>query len=210
MEANSMGNGYEGIYTAIRPKLSGFDIAGNGVRLGGEPIDGGVRVAFLGRYYIITEDGVAPEDGLPADVNSRSVLIYYITSKGSGDFLYDFALLHRLTGMPDGHATPHTAFMIDPLVSEFGGDVSGFARAMESLGGWEVPALGAGKRAWQLCPLPKILSQIVFYEADDEFPADIQIMFDRTAPRFLDFECLAVMTGAMTRAIIGAGRGSGG
>jgi hypothetical protein len=76
---------------------------------------------------------------------------------------------------------------------------------MKSLGGVEIPALSSGKHVWQLRPLPKILSQIVFYDADDEFPADIQIMFDKSAPRFLDFECLAFMTGAMIEAIIEAG-----
>jgi hypothetical protein len=35
-------------------------------------------------------------------------------------------------------------------------------------------------------------------------------MFDKTAPRFLDFECLAFMTGLMIRAIVDAGRKPGG
>jgi hypothetical protein len=120
--------------------------------------------------------------------------------------LYDFALLHRLTGMIDGQTNLAADWMSDPMIREFGTDPGKFARVMARLGGVEIPEQGSGKRVWQLRPLPRILSQIVFYEADDEFPADIQIMFDKTAPRFLDFECLAFMTGLMIRAIVDAGR----
>jgi hypothetical protein len=167
-----------------------------------------VRVTFLGRDYIITNDGVNPEDGLPVDVNNRSVLVYYITSTGTGDFTYDFALLNRLTGMIDGQNNLANGIMNDPLVREFGDNYDRFAAAITSLGGTEIPASGSGKHVWQLLALPKILSQIVFYEADDEFPADIQIMFDRISPRFLDFECLAFMTGAMIHELIKAGKGA--
>jgi hypothetical protein len=176
------------------------------MRLGGLPIDGGVKIPFLGRDYIITEDGVEPADGKPVDVNSRSVLIYYVTSSGAGDFLYDFALLNRLTGMIDGQNNLASGIMNGPLIREFADDYSRFGRAMRNLDGVEIPTSGSGKHIWQLLPLPKILSQLVFYEADEEFPADIQIMFDRSAPRFLDFECLAFMSGAMVQAIVRAGR----
>jgi hypothetical protein len=70
------------------------------------------------------------------------------------------------------------------------------------LGDIEQQTSGSGKHVWRLFALPKILAEIIFYETDDEFPADIQIMFDKTAPRFLDFECLAFMTGAMINALI--------
>jgi hypothetical protein len=205
-----MGKGHEKIYSMILPKLAECDIVQNGLRLGAAPAERGVRLTFLGRDYIIANDGVAPEDGLPVDVNNRSVLVYYITSNGAGDFTYDFAPLNRLTGMIDGQRNLANGVMNDPLILEFGGNYDKFVTAITSLGGTETPASGSGKRVWQLLPLPKILSQIVFYEADDEFPADIQIMFDRISPRFLDFECLAVMTGAMIHALIKAGKDAAG
>ena len=45
-------------------------------------------------------------------------------------------------------------------------------------------------------------AQIVFYEADDDFPVDIQIMLDKTALQFMEFECLAFMVGCFVRAFI--------
>ena len=43
--------------------------------------------------------------------------------------------------------------------------------------------------------LPRIPSRVAFYEADDEFPANTQIMLDKSALRFLEFECLAFLGG---------------
>ncbi|MDR1021503.1 MAG: DUF3786 domain-containing protein [Synergistaceae bacterium] len=200
-----MPTGYEKIYAALLPRLAECDLAQNGPRLGGALAGDAVRMPFLGRDYLITNGAVEPEDGKPADVNSLSVLIYYVTSNGAGDFLHDFALLHRLTGMIDGQNNLASGIMDSPLIREFADDYGRFERAMKSLGGVEILTPSTGKHVWQLLPLPKILSQIVFYEADEEFPADIQIMFDKSAPRFLDFECLAFMTGAMIRAVIKAG-----
>ena len=201
-----MERGYDRIYRTLLPRLAGHDVAQNGLRLGGRPAGDGVSIQFLGRDYIITKDGVEPADGKPADVNSLSVLIYYVTSSGSGDFSYDFALLNRLTGMIDGQNSLANGIMNGPLIRELKDDYGRFERAMRGLGGTEIPVSGSGKHVWQLLPLPKILSQLVFYEADEEFPVDIQIMFDKSAPRFLDFECLAFMSGAMVHAIIRAGR----
>jgi hypothetical protein len=201
-----MGNGYERIYHTILPKLGECDILQNGVRLGAEPVEGGVRVCFLGRNFIIGKEGVEPEDKLDASVNSLSVLIYYITSNGAGDFSYDFAPLNRLAGMIDGQTSLTNGTMSVPLIREFGEHYDRFAMAVARLGGVEQAASDSGKHIWRLLALPKILTEIIFYEADDEFPADIQIMLDRTAPRFLDFECLAVMTGAMINELIRQGR----
>ena len=207
-----MERGYVRIYRTLLPRLAECDIAQNGLRLGGQPAGGGVKIPFLGRDYIITKAGVAPEDGKPADVNSLSVLIYYVTSSGAGDFSYDFAPLNRLTGMIDGQNDLSDGMscispgMNGPLIREFKDDYSRFERAVRGLGGAEIPPSDAGKHVWQLLPLPKILAQLVFYEADEEFPVDIQIMFDKTAPRFLDFECLAFMSSAMIHEIIKAGR----
>jgi hypothetical protein len=200
-----MGTGYEKIYSALLPRLAECDLTESASRLGGTMAGGGIRLSFLGRDYMITNGGVETEDGEPVDVNNRSVLIYYVTSRGSGGFSGDFAILHRLTGMIDGQNSQASGIMKDPLIHEFSGCYGRFARAMTSLGGTESPTAGPGKHVWRFQPLPKILCQIVFYEADEEFPTDIQIMFDTSATRFLDFECLAFMTGAMIHAIIDAG-----
>ena len=136
-------------------------------------------------------------------MNNLSILIYYITSEGTGELSYDFAQLGRLPGMIAGQNNLASGIMNSPLIREFGGDYGKFREAMLRLGGTEEQGTPTGKHVWRLLVLPKILAQIVFYEADDEFPADIQIMFDKTTPRFLDFECLAFLSGSMVYAMTG-------
>ena len=88
-----------------------------------------------------------------------------------------------------------------PLERQFGNDYAKFSDAARRLGGREGES-GVGKHLWGFNVLPKIPLRIVFYEADEEFPASIQIMLDRTALRFLEFECLAFMVGLFVRALI--------
>jgi hypothetical protein len=50
--------------------------------------------------------------------------------------------------------------------------------------------------------LPAITMRLVFIDADEEFPAEIQIMFDKIAPRYLEFECLAFLTGSVAKELL--------
>jgi hypothetical protein len=50
--------------------------------------------------------------------------------------------------------------------------------------------------------LPKIPLQIVYYDGDDEFPCEVQILFDKNASHFMEFECLAFLEGCLVRAMI--------
>lgn len=201
-----MSKGYDEIYRSLLPILAKCNIRENAPHLGGQITEAGVEMTFLARKYLITNQGVEPMDNLPVDVNSRSILIYYITSQGAGSLSYEFAPLNRLTGLIEGQNTLAGGIMNRPLVREFGSDYERFRLSATRIGGIEQPTAGTGKHVWQIPALPKILAQIVFYEADDEYPADIQIMFDRTAPRFLEFECLAFLTGAMVNALIRSGQ----
>lgn len=199
-------DGYGENYRTLLPKLQMPGLIENACRLGARAEGSCVRISFLGRDYLINHEGVEAADGQPSDSNSRGVLIFYATSEGAGDLCGEFALLNRLTGMIDGQNNLTGDMMTAPLLREFGHNYTRFAAAMTQLGGEEQPTTGSGKHVWRLRVLPKIMAQLIYYEADDEFPTDIQIMFDKTAPRFLEFECLAFLTGCMSHAIIRAGR----
>ena len=74
-------------------------------------------------------------------------------------------------------------------------------KLIDQLGGLEEESQ-MGKHLWKFIILPKIPLKIIFYDADEEFPVDIQIMLDKTALQFLEFECLAFMVGCFVRALI--------
>jgi hypothetical protein len=191
--------GYESIYRGLVSRLLGCDFQEAARRLGLRYVDGGIQVSFLNRDYRITVEGAEPLDGQPVNVNNRSVLLYYLLSRGSGDPENCFVLFESLPGMMGGLHT-ELRLMNRPLERCFRNDYAKFSEAALKLGGvaeeaWE------GKHVWDFAALPKIPLRVVFYEADDEFPANIQIMLDQTALRFLEFECLAFLVGCFVHAL---------
>lgn len=200
-----MKGGYDSIYFGLLPKLSGCDFQEAADRLGLEYVDGGIQVSFLKRDYRISIDGVEPLDGQPVNVNNRSVLAYYLLSKGQGDPEDSYVLFESIPRMVGGLYTQNR-LMNAPLERYFGNDYVKFSEAAAKLGGIEEVSQ-VGKHVWKFHVLPKIPLKIAFYEADDEFPVIIQIMLDRTAPKFLEFECLAFMVGCFVRALIKTAQG---
>jgi hypothetical protein len=111
-----------------------------------------------------------------------------------------------MTGMIEGQKTFDKGMMVKPLLREFGDDYDKFQSAALQLGGVPEGASSDGGQRWIFEVLPKIPVRLVFYQADDEFPADIQMLFDRSALRFMEFECLAFLSGCFTKALIMAAR----
>ena len=92
--------------------------------------------------------------------------------------------------------------MTAPLGKIFSGNYAAFSEVMRKLGGSFNGKLKSDGYSWLMNVLPKIPIQIVYYEEDDEFLCDLQILLDRNASRFMEFECLAFLEGCLVRAII--------
>jgi len=197
-----MSNGYEQIYESLIPRLSACDLLEAAERLGlSLKPDGALSVNFLGREYEISSRGVNPVDGKPVNVNNRSVLAYYALSQGAGEPAFSYVPISGLVGSGITFSG-NIKWMTDPLGKTFSGDYATFSDTMRSLGGVFNERLQSGGYSWLLQALPKIPLQIVYYEGDDEFPCEVQIMFDQNASRFMEFECLAFLKGCLVRAMI--------
>lgn len=195
-----MNGAYDSIYYGLVSKLSKLDFTESADRLGLHHIDGGIQVCFLKREYRISSNGVEPVDGLPVHVNNRSVLLYYILSKGEGDPQNNYVRFESIPRMISGLPV-QSRLMNAPLERYFGNDYVKFTEAAIKLGGTQGES-SSGKHLWRFDILQKIPLQLVFYEADEDFPAEIQIMLDTTAIQFLEFECLAFLMGCLVRALI--------
>ena len=195
-----MSSGYEQIYESLIPKLSECDFLEVAERLGLSPQpDGALSVNFLGREYESSSRGVIPTDGKPVNVNNRSVLAYYTLSKGVGEPAFSYVPIYYLAGAV---FNSNLKWMTNPLGKTFSGDYITFSETMRKLGGVFNGKVKSGGYSWLLKVLPKILLQIVYYDGDDEFPCEVQIMFDKNASLFLEFECLAFLQGCLVRAMI--------
>lgn len=80
--------------------------------------------------------------------------------------------------LKEGHffQGPHE-LKIAPLVERYGGDLHGFRQATEKLGGEPVDMADAAIR---LKPFPRVHLYYLLWEADDEFPARMSVLFERS------------------------------
>jgi hypothetical protein len=202
-----MPNGYDHIYQTLLPQLRACDLGAHSPRLGLTHENGVTPVTFLGRAYHIANDGIHVADGgEAASVNTLSVIAYYILSEGAGEPGESFTPLFRLTGMPEGRNAQTRGLMTEPMARAFGNDPSKLREAVKTLGGWEVQPDEPVRHVFRLRPLPQLPVEIVLYEPDDEFPAEAQMRFDKTAPRFMAFECLAFYCGCVVTALLNTAR----
>ncbi|MBP8866235.1 MAG: DUF3786 domain-containing protein [Acetobacterium sp.] len=199
----SMPSSYDIIYEALLPKLTECNLAESAARFN-LPIDsdGQITINFLKRDYCITNTGVIPADGKPVNINNRSILIHYVLSQGTGDPVYLFKPLFRMTTVFSSGDTGKASMMDAPLIKAFGDDINKLDETIQKLGGKSELSKELNSRCWLLEVLPKIPVKIIFREADEDFPVEIQTQFDVTALEFLEFECLAFLCGCLVRALI--------
>lgn len=194
---------YDIIYEALLPKLAECNLAESAARFN-LPIDsdGQITINFLKRDYLITNTGVIPADGKPVNINNRSILIHYVLSQGTGDPVYLFKHLFRMTTIFSCGDTGKANMMDAPLIKAFGNDVDKLDKTIIKLGGEPELSRDSYSRSWLLEVLPKIPVKFIYREADDDFPVEIQTLFDESAPEFLEFECLAFLCGCLVRAVL--------
>ncbi|MBI4857879.1 MAG: DUF3786 domain-containing protein [Acetobacterium woodii] len=198
-----MTSSYDVIYEALLPKLAKCDLRESAARFGlNIDSDGQIAINFLKRDYLISNTGVTQVDGKPVNINNRSILIHYVLSQGAGEPVYSFKPLFRMTTIFSSGDTGKASMMDAPLIKTFGNDVDKLAETVMKLGGKSESSQEPYSQCWIMDVLPKIPVKIIFREADEDFPVEIQTQFDESAPDFLEFECLAFLCGCLVRALI--------
>jgi hypothetical protein len=192
-------NGYELTYEAVLPKLRDLDFRDVSRRLGFTYVsEDRMDIDFLGRPFTVSHGGVLC--GEAVHINHRSVLIYYASSPADREPLEDFQMLHHFAGNLFSSDNTTSDWMTRSLRERYGADYPGFHRAALALG---MAFTGSGKGAYhyryQL--LPRMPVKLTYIEADDEFPCEFRIYYDKTALDFVPFESLAVLNGCFIGAL---------
>jgi hypothetical protein len=181
------------------------DFSANAKELGLIVTKEGVEARLLGRDYLITSQGVFPKDGQKADPNCLSLLVHYSLSQGRGEPGEDFLSLSQLPGVMRGQRDLETDILNLKMEKAFGeGDDEFFATAAAKLGGIFLGEHKAGGKLWLFKILPKINLEVVYSEADEEFPLEIRVLFSSRAPEFMKFECLGFLSACLVEALVEA------
>ena len=186
---------YEKVYQELLADLGRLNLAELGPHLGGQLVEtdsgASLKIRLLGRDYLVGPAGVTDDRGDRPHFTVRIVLSYYLLRQGSGPIAGSYIAYRETEG-----AFFNAFFQAEVeqrLVRSFQDRPEKLVAAAQALGGRPgVEGLG-GDITLTLPALPKITLAVIFYEADDEFPASATLLFDANAERFLDPECLAVL-----------------
>ena len=80
-----------------------------------------------------------------------------------------------------------------PISETFTGKTAALEKAAESIGCYPPPEAYPYDVSVQFDALPKVSGLLLFNDADEEFPAQCTVLFERRVEKYLDMECLAMV-----------------
>lgn len=168
----------------------------------GYPLEGNrIKVEFLGRKFDVehpsgqfyAETTLNEEISLPTQI----LILHYLVNRSPA---MQTGQLISYKELPGGgiYIQPFTNRAINPLVKAFGCQRSKLIQAAGTLRG---EAVALGDAAVALSVFPKVPITLVIWEADDEFPATGNILFDSSAGTILPTEDYAVLASQVVFAL---------
>ena len=174
-------------------KIAALDFAAIAVDLGVKTDGETVTIPFFNTLYSVTRDGVKTPDGSPASFGVGVVLCNYLiqcpddTPRDDEWYSYkDFKNAAPLVGT-------FANTVERPIAENFSGRLSDLEKAGRILGGIEPAANFPHDLNLLIQALPRIPMLLLFNDADEEFPADCKVLFEKRAESYLDMECVAII-----------------
>lgn len=181
-------NNYAVMVERARKLFLTFDRAAMCARLGLTPTGTDVPVRFLGETYrVLTADGrvLRPDGGdasFGAAMSIYDALARTNAPRLAGEFV-PTAALHGIRGTHAVHEDLHA-----PAAARFAGKTDALAAALEALGAR--PWGSVGDVSYVLDVFDFFPVCVRFYDADEDFPASLQFLWDANALDFLYYETL--------------------
>lgn len=88
--------------------------------------------------------------------------------------------------------------LLEPFARRFSGRAGDLARICRALGG---TALEKGDVSFQFSAFPQIPLQLVFWDADEDFPAQVQVLADSYVTDYVHYETVGCMVSDLLEAI---------
>ncbi len=184
---------YELVYRKLVKELSIKPLEKLVKQLGLSIEDDYIGIPFFSWRLKWTKEGLLPPWEGELDFKIRIVVAYYLKHCGKGEI--------------EGKWVPYSTFEGGEVFASYfqqhvEGDIARFFEGKgeelllkaDKLGGENVRDIDVpGEIIIKFFPLPRVPLVLSFYDSDEEFPASVRIFFDKSARKFLDLECLAVL-----------------
>jgi hypothetical protein len=187
-----MKDNHEIVYRSLLEKLAGIDLAEAVTGLGGYQHGNLLWMKLLGRPYTISQQDIVDKDAKKPSVSIRIILCHYLLQAGQGENTGEWVSYRDFKD---------SAFFIsnfqinaeDRIARYFSGKARELENAAVKLEGESYKDFQTGDVCYTIQALPRIPLLLVFYDKDEDFPSSCKLLFDRSAPVWLDMECLAVL-----------------
>ncbi len=169
--------------------------------------EGAFQIPFFGSAYQVDwPDATVRQavDHEEADVATRILILHYLLTADGTPLADEWIAFRSLPGGL-GYDAAFRGRANLRLERAFGSNRPAFEAAAQSLGG-ERLAFGDASFAFRV--LPCVWLAVVLHLADDEFPANANVLFDGAAGHYLPTEDLAVLAGMLAGRLIKAARGT--
>ncbi len=184
---------YEETYQEYMAEIAKIDFASKLEILGATMEGEAVVVPFFDVIYRITPKGILDPDGNKPHHSINITLCKYLLMCPTFVSTDDQWVTYK--DIPD--AAPFVgAFAKNaeiPLAQNFAGKAKELKKAGLALGG-AIPDLDLPYQVvLRFEALPRVPALLLFNDADEEFPAQCSLLFERRVETFIDMECLAVV-----------------
>ncbi|MCS7260455.1 MAG: DUF3786 domain-containing protein [Anaerolineae bacterium] len=153
---------------------------------------GNLRVSLLGREYTISPDDFRVRSAIDHREASSFVSSLILTYLANADGTPPAGRWIGFRELPGGmfYVQAFQSYSGGRLVRELPGGLIVFQHAAQRLGG---QALALGSAAYAFEVLPRVWLAVVYWEGDEECPAQAQVLFDRNASHYLPTDGLAIL-----------------
>ncbi len=199
---------FEETYEKYLVELKEVNLAGRATRLGGQMADTAMTIPFFGMPHRVCPNGVLTPSGNPANTAVSLVLLKYVLmcpeEAGDGRQWVSF---REFTGSgPLVHSFVNSTNTL--LTKTFSGKIEGFSAWADALGARPAGGDLAYDIAVRIDALPKVPLFILFNDADEDFPAQCTVLFEKRAERYLDLECLSILGTWLKGNLVRSGAGT--
>jgi hypothetical protein len=161
-----------------------------------------LRVSFLNRVYRVHYPGFefTERDGSDREIpiQEQILILHYMLAPGTPSPAGQWVAYREIPGA-SFYFSAFVKRAIDPLKSVFGQNPAGLSGAATRLNG---SAIDAGDVGFEFNMLPNVPLQLILYAADEEFPAEANILFDQTIGEILSPEDIAWLAGMLAYRLI--------
>lgn len=183
---------YELVYAKLLRELADVDLSKVSADLGGVCQENQLETNFLGQSYRISNQGIWKVNEKGPNVRIRIVLCHYLLQAGQGKLAGEW-VSYRDFKDSAFFISNFQANVEERIAQYFAGRASDLEKAAQKLDGEPFEGFQTGDICYYFQALPKVPVLLVFYDKDADFAASCKVLFDKSAPTWLDMECLAVL-----------------